>query len=86
MTKNLNDKINSYIHEMNISDSRIMDFRDELQESELKRKIIKLIVKHCEMGFKEWEKWSQEYDENYYHFIQLMKIYQMDMLFDEYNI
>ena len=86
MTKNLNDKINSYIHEMNISDSRIMDFRDELREDELKRKIIKLIEEHCEMGFREWEGWSDEYDENYPHFIQLMKIHQMDMLFGEYNI
>ena len=84
--ENIDKIIESYFRYFSMSDSTILDFRDELQEDELKKKIIKLIEEHCEIGFKEWEKWSSEYDNFYPQFLQLMKIQQMDMLLGEYRI
>ena len=84
--ENIDKIIDSYCRFSSMSDSTKLDFRDELKEDELRKKIIKLIEEHCEMGFKEWEKWSSEYDDFYPQFLQLLKIQQMDMLLGEYRI
>ena len=84
--ENIDKIIESYFRYFSVTPSTKEDFRDELQEDELRKKIIKLIEEHCEMGFKEWEKWSSEYDDFYPQFLQLLKIQQMDVLLGDYRI
>ena len=78
--------IDEYIEDHGITESRMMDFRDELNIREIINDIVNLLQEHCDKGFKEWEKWSDEYDDGYPSFIQLYKIRMLDRLMSDFNV
>ena len=77
---------NEFCKNEEIKDSKYSYFIDELKLRELDRKIYDLIIEHCDMGFKEWSKWKDDYDMGYELFIRILKHKKFLSLLEHYKI